>query len=238
MHVVIETLLSQKIKPDRICLWLSEFDYSGDRVLDPKKLPKPLVRQKERGLEVLFCKDMRSYGKLIPALRDNPESVIVTADDDVLYPNTWLGNLYSAHKKHKDMVICYRGSKISFSGSGELLPYTQWPEYTETSPSMFLFPTGRDGILYPPNTFNEEVFNESRFMSLCPTADDIWFKAMALYNNKECMKLSPHHRDFTGVRGSQKDNETLHYINNVLGKNDQQFRAVINAYGIDLAVPN
>lgn len=42
--------------------------------------------------------------------------------------------------------------------------------------------------------FSDEVFNESVFANICPFSDDIWFKAMALYNDKLCKKVYTHNR--------------------------------------------
>ena len=35
-------------------------------------------------------------------------------------------------------------------------------------------------MLYPPRSLDAEVLNREVFTSICPTADDVWFNAMAI----------------------------------------------------------
>lgn len=70
--------MQQTRKANRIILWLSENEQN-------KELPMALQLQQARGLEVRYCKDIRSYTKLIPTLKLCPEAIIITVDDDCLY---------------------------------------------------------------------------------------------------------------------------------------------------------
>ena len=63
VHLAIESIMQGTVKPNRIVLWLSEEEFKG------KPLPRMLEMQKARGLQVEFCEDIRSYKKLIPALK-------------------------------------------------------------------------------------------------------------------------------------------------------------------------
>ena len=58
----IESIMEQTMKANRIILWL---DYSFEK----QPLPKALQLLQKRGLEIEYCKDIRSYKKLIPALK-------------------------------------------------------------------------------------------------------------------------------------------------------------------------
>ena len=62
--LTIESLMEQSMKANRIILWL-------DTSFQSKKLPSTLEKLKSRGLEVAFCKDLRSYTKLVPTLCKN-----------------------------------------------------------------------------------------------------------------------------------------------------------------------
>ncbi|GAM10577.1 hypothetical protein OR1_02866 [Geobacter sp. OR-1] len=234
LHLVIETILSQTVKPDRVVLWLSHVDRHGNRIIDDvNQLPDILQRQIKRGLEIRFCEDLRSYRKLIPALQAFTNEVLVTADDDTLYPKFWLEKLYYAHLVNPQDVICYRGSRISFDSNGHLLPYLQWPEFIERdTPSFALFPTGGEGALYPQGVFNETVMDKDVFMDICLTADDVWFKAMSLYNGIKSRKITEKHQDFARIDGTQAKDDTLHFINNVMGQNDVQIKAVFERYNL------
>ncbi len=174
-HVALESLLRQSLKPDVLILWLSE----SDPILKPTSdRMANLMRLSKRGLSVKWTQDVGPHTKLLPALREYPKEVIVTADDDVVYPRSWLEKLYLTHLGYPSCIVCYRGWTMSCDPDGNLLPYTEWPEHTGRGPSLSLFPTGRDGVLYPPLSLSREVHDETAMRELAPTADDIWFKVM------------------------------------------------------------
>ena len=64
VYATIESLMEQTMKANRIILWL-------DTSFQGKPLPQSIEMLKQRGLEVAFCKDVRSYTKLVPALCKN-----------------------------------------------------------------------------------------------------------------------------------------------------------------------
>lgn len=232
LHAVLMSLLWQTVRPDKIVLWLSEFNQKGERIVDPDNLPENLRRMQRKGIEIKFAEDIRSYRKLIPSLERFPDAIIITVDDDTLYPVSWLENLLAAHEEQPRAVVCYRGTRIQINQDG-LAPYIQWPEYTTRGePSYLLFAQGCGGILYPPGALHPEVHNREAFMELSPTADDVWFKAMVLYNGVPHVKISERHRDFPPVYGSQAEGQTLHHVNNTLGHNDQQVAAVFSRYDL------
>lgn len=232
LHAVLMSLLWQSVRPDRIVLWLSEYNQKGERILDPKNLPVNLRRMQRKGVEIGFVDDIRSYRKLVPTLEKYPDAIAITVDDDTLYPGDWLEKLLAAHQLHPDAVVCYRGTRMQVVG-GTLAPYNAWPEYTtRCKPSYQLFAQGCEGILYPPGTLHPEVLNRAVFMDIAPTADDVWFKAMALYNRVPHVKITEKHQDFPRVRGSQAEGQSLHHVNNILGHNDHQVAAVFSRYNL------
>jgi hypothetical protein len=225
IHLCLESLLSQSLKPDRILLWLAH---------DAAETNKYIPRLKERGVEIRRCDDIKSYKKIIFALREFPDSVIVTADDDCFYPTYWLERLYKAWLGDKSHVYCYRGHRMSVSTDGGLSigPYREWDYESPgfTGPSPLLIPTGVGGVLYPPGSLNEEVFNEDVFMSICPTADDIWLKAMSLLNGLSCKKITPASPRFYSLAKSQQ--KALFRTNHHKKANDPQVAAVFTRYDI------
>ena len=78
VYLPIESIMQGSLKPNRIILWISE-DLKG------KELPITLQRQQKRGLDIRYCKDIRSYTKLVPALKCFPNACIITIDDDLIY---------------------------------------------------------------------------------------------------------------------------------------------------------
>lgn len=226
IHLCIETLLQQTLKPDRLILWLSNSEIS------PKTLPACLTRLQKRGLEIKWCENIRSYKKIIPVLRDFPDALIVTADDDVFYPHSWLEELYNAYQKEPQYIHCHIAHRLKHSPDGKLLPYMDWHWLAcdFQGPSMDIFPTGVGGVLYAPGHLNPEVLNEAVFTTICPNADDIWLKAMSYINGVECKKIR---KESMGLRTLRIKNDTrLFHDGNMGGGNDLQIKAVSEKYDV------
>lgn len=225
VYLAIESIMQQTLKANRIILWLSDS-------LKHEQLPATLKLQCQRGLEIKYCKDIRSYKKLIPSLRSFPNDAIITIDDDLIYHIDVLEKLIKNYLNDPQYIYFNRGCRISLK-QNNLLPYLEWKECTDFNISVLNFPTGGAGALYPPHIFNEEIFNESVFMKLCPYGDDIWFKAMALYNEKFCRKVFTHDKlgdDFLCNPNIQDC--ALHLINNGQLQNDVQIKAVFEKYDL------
>jgi hypothetical protein len=226
VHIAVECLLGQTRQPDKLVLWLSEG-------LKNKILPLSLRKQTRRGLEVQFVEDIGPHTKAIYALKHFADWRVVTADDDVLYPRDWLRDLAAAHEREPDCVTCHRAHRmIVDKNNGTLRPYTQWDLLARghAAPSMLLFPTGVGGVLYPPGTLHPEVFNQTIFRQICPTADDVWFKAMSLLQGARCQKVRPFSAELLLVRGTQQN--ALGRKNFGGGLNNVYIRAVFERYGL------
>lgn len=175
VYLTIESLMQQTMPANRIILWLSD-------EIQAKPLPKALQLQMRRGLEVRYCKDIRSYKKLIPALKAFPEATIITVDDDVLYDCDALENMIVPHLLNPKAIYANRMRWMEKSKNGKLESYREWKilQYKSDNPSRQHFATGVGGILYPPHALDPEVMNESVFMDICMHCDDVWFYAMAI----------------------------------------------------------
>ena len=73
VHRVIENLFQQSLLPNKVVLYLGEEEYQSK-----EQLPIVLQRQIARGLEVRFVRELRSYTKLIPALREFPDALLIS----------------------------------------------------------------------------------------------------------------------------------------------------------------
>lgn len=172
--ITIASLMRQTMLPNRIILWL-------DDGLSEKELPEALILLQKRGLEIRFCKDIRSYKKIIPALQAFPEATIITVDDDVIYHYEMLAGLVKAHQVSPNTIFCHRMHRMAMTDDGAVAPYHKWQkDVHDLLESPLNFPVGIGGVLYPPHSLDEEVLNENVFTNICPYADDIWLKAMAL----------------------------------------------------------
>jgi hypothetical protein len=224
VYLAIESIMQQTLKPNKIVLWISEEEKN-------ETLPLILQKQQKRGLEIRYCKDIRSYTKLIPALRVFPSSTIITIDDDHLYGFDLIENLVAAHKKSPKLVYCNRLHRMKLVSPNSLEKYNKWTlNYKNSDISPLNFPTGVGGVLYPPHCFNDEVFNEAVFTDICKYADDVWFKAMALLNGTMSQKVPFVHKSYLTDDFMQKD--SLFQINVGKNMNDIQLKAVFSRYNL------
>jgi hypothetical protein len=175
VHIAIESLLNQSLKPDKIILWLTKSQFPNEN----KDLPNNILKLIEKNLFIeYYDKDIKSYTKLIPTLKKYPNNLIVTADDDIIYKNDWLENLYKTHLKYPKDIIAHRITKFiiknkSFKTIGGGKDYYKKPSFLNKV-------TGVGGVLYFPNCFYKDILNEELFMKLAPTNDDIWFWLQAV----------------------------------------------------------
>jgi len=180
VHLTINTLLRQKTKPDRIILWLTEEQFPN------KNLPSELTRLLDLGLEIKYCEDLKSYKKLVPALREFPNDIIVTADDDMYYKEDWLEGLYNAYLKNPENIYTRRGCRIKIVDNKITVLKPRSYNFDYKFPiDMNNLIMGGSGTLYPPKSLYKDIFNIEQVKSLIPTHDDIYFWIMAILNNKK-----------------------------------------------------
>ncbi|WP_431305212.1 methyltransferase domain-containing protein [Sediminicoccus sp. BL-A-41-H5] len=187
---VIRSLLAQSPAPDHVMLVLSQEPYLLDEGVPPEALP-PGLRQlwAEGRFELVYAENTGPYRKLLPALRRHAgeERLIVTADDDMVYPEGWLACLVETYRRHR-CVVGHRCRAIPVQG-GRFLPYADWElltagpdifgEVPEGQRGLFTIATGFRGILYNTRFFPDLGLIEE-LRALAPRQDDLAFKAAAL----------------------------------------------------------
>lgn len=172
LHLVIECLLRQTIKPDAIILYLT-----AGQVECIEKLPKKLQLLQKRGLQIRLCPDkIRSHTKYFYAIKENPNDIVITVDDDLFYRTDLIECHLKAHKQYPQAIIA--------NWVKEILPtttkYAEWPDGTTPKLSNRFLLLGVSSVLYPPNSLHEELFNKEAIIEHCLTADDVWLSCMAL----------------------------------------------------------
>lgn len=225
VYLPIEGVMGSGLKPNRIILWLAE-DLRG------VTLPHTLQRQMKRGLEVRFCRDIKSYKKLIPTMLECPLDHVVTLDDDIIYRFDVVENLVRACQRDDGFVYCTRAHRIRLNDKGIPLPYNSWDMVIDDDlVSPLTFPTGGGGTIYPPKErFDDELFNEEVFMDICRGADDVWFKAMELLSGIPVRKVVSQQ---DSLLFSEFNQETALRVANVeLCQNDIYLKAVFSRYGL------
>ncbi|MDD2362780.1 MAG: glycosyltransferase [Oscillospiraceae bacterium] len=223
VSVCIETIMRQTVKPNRIILWLAQEQFS-----EKDKLPKHLCHLQKRGLEIKYCDNLRSHKKYYYAMKENPDDIIITMDDDVYYPNYTIERLVKAHNKHSN-CICSNIAKYFSWGINNIKPYNEWMavKRKEELKSEEIIPIGVGGVLYPPNTLSPIVFNRKEILNLCLHTDDLWLKTMSYINDTEIV--------FTGkfptlicIGNSQQ--ESLAKINCGENRNDIEWKNILYKY--------
>ena len=231
IHLCISSILRQEYQPDTVLLYLSKEQFPQGET----SLPKKLVELKRHGLEICFVEgDIRSYKKIFYAAKKYMESVLVTADDDVLYPENWLADLVETHEKYSECVVCHRASLMTYDSHGELNLCKNWvsmaPDYA--GPDMNLIPIGVGGVLYPARYFANVDFTIENILSMCPTSDDIWLKSIALKKEIPAVKVYRNSKEWFTVKSSQRT--SLMSVNTVsrqngLTENDHAIKNLIES---------
>ena len=170
----IRSVLEGSLLPDKLVLYLDTDKFPGE-VLPPEL---EALKAESSIFEVRFDPaEIRSYKKLIPALRDFPNDIIVTIDDDILYHADLLHDLVVMHKRVPDAIVAHRVRKARLN-----VPYRKWRKYhwydfvfKKIHRTHLAMQTGVGGVLYPPHSLDEKMLAPSLFMELAPTVDDVWF---------------------------------------------------------------
>lgn len=193
---VLDRILQQSLEPSRVYVWISEEPFLLDEGVTLDDLPPSVIERAEDGttpLEVRQVENIGPHRKLLPLLRevyhDPDPPLIATADDDVLYPSTWLETMVSAYRR-SDCAVTFRARRIRTAGA-RLAPYETWPLVPEGQEviSYRLFSTGRDGLLIHPHFLHEDALGDA-FRELCPSRSDAWINASLLAGRTPQLKLS------------------------------------------------
>lgn len=211
--------MRQTKKPDKIILWLSK-----EQFLSLDLLPKTLLKQKKRGLDIRLVEgNIGSHKKYYYTLQEFPNDYMITIDDDIFYQSTMIENMFNYSIRYPLSVISQYSVKILWI-ENNLEPYVLWPAIkNEAKPNLYSFFGTGGGTLFPPFSFAEDVLNKDLFMLLAPTADDVWLNAMCRLKNTKITKIS-YNSNFLPLLNISGQN--LNSINNKLNQNDKQLFAV------------
>ena len=178
--LAIRTVYRQTMQPDQVVLWLGEEKF-------PNKLgdlPKELLQLvSEKGLEIRWREDLGPHTKYFYAFKEFPDALVITIDDDILYPPDRIENLYQCYLRFPQAVSAGRADFVPVFEQEEIPPVTAWPQEVDAwvlQPSMQLYAMGVNCVLYPTALFSQvaELLDKETIRRVCPYADDLWLKAM------------------------------------------------------------
>ena len=224
----IKTLLTQTMKPDKVILWLAPEQFPNRE----NDLPNELLDLTKYGLTIDWYKDIRSYKKIIPALKKYPDAVIITTDDDIYYaPDTveslyksylknpheiqahrcdWLGvnikKTYKANTNSKRVDTSPQPSPQGEGGSSIIWAKTRelYKDLHRGEASYFHRLTGYGAVLYPPHSLYKDVIDEDKISKTIPTHDDIWLWAMAVLAGTKTRLVKGYSESINYVEDSQQ----------------------------------
>lgn len=220
--ISIVSILLQTNPPDRIILWLS-----SDEFTSLNSLPKLLLKLQNYGLEIKFCSgNMFGHKKYFHIEGDMKKSIFITVDDDVIYRNDLIENLLETHAKNKNSVCSTIAHKVVLNANS-FLSYSKWPSAKDFEVGKLVFPVGAGAILYPPNFFNNFLFERETVDRVCLFADDIWLFVVSRYMGFDSIK-SNYKSSYIPILYIK--NSTLFQTNIGFGKNDTQFSDVVKYF--------
>lgn len=221
VSLTIESIGAGRVRPRRLILWVDDEEIF-------QALQTRLASQIDRGLEIILTKNYGPHTKYFPALSSVlavEDQVLVTADDDILYPVNWLERLVRAHAKDPQAVHCFRAHNVRVSGR-EILSYTTWQPVVRTPKtrnSPRTFATGVSGVIYPRTVLEALSRAGDDFTTKTPAADDVWLHMIAVQAGVRVHQIGLTPKHFPITPGSQ---ESRLMDGNVGGDgNDRQIQA-------------
>jgi hypothetical protein len=177
--------------------------------------------------------DLKPHKKYVFALEEFPNSTIITADDDVIYPKDFIETLVSGHRRFPTSVVARRVHRILFLDDKTPTQYREWEsewEEAKPRPRFSLMPTGVGGVLYPAHIFGAEVRDVEMIKRFALTADDIWLKVIEVKERIPVVYVPNALKHPYPIRDSQ---ETALFHGNVgNGHNDLIFQNLLDHFDI------
>lgn len=226
VNLVIETILRQTAKPDKIILYLSKNQFDSLDIL-----PEKLLYLQSQGLTIEIVEgDIRSHKKYYYVINEYPEDILITIDDDIFYPTNMIESLLEAHKEFPQDIIARYGRGITYNDKNIINPYNEWTQhYYNNIPDTTAFFGSGGGTLFPPKSLHPIVGDKELFMKICPTADDVWLNIAVRFNNLK-IRILEVNKDAFLLSVLNLKNRTLSKQNVGNNLNDKQILNVRNYY--------
>ncbi len=223
---VFKSICRQSMKPDKVILYLCRSECDD-------YLPDSITNLIQYGLKIVMVKEnFKPHNKYFYSMQEYPNDIIITIDDDILYPRNMIKELYASYIKYPNCISASRVHLIKKDSNGKIRGYKEWDwEYRECYvPSHMLIATGVGGVLYPPYSLPTETFNKECISTLCLKADDIWLKFMAVMNDMRVVYVPKANPWICSIRRAQKNG--LYKTNVLARENDICINNVMKYYGI------
>lgn len=168
---VVDSIMAQTTVPDKIVLYLHEDDF-------PKRnLPDAVIglTDKYKSFEIRWPeRNLGVHLKIIPALKDFPNDLIVNIDDDMIYDEEFIQKLVECHLENPGCVCCNFCHGVKYEN--DAFRVVKVPQYTGVSnKSVMNRLLSGHGSLYPPHIFDGTcIFDSDAMLAIAKTHDEIW----------------------------------------------------------------
>jgi hypothetical protein len=181
---------------------------------------------------VVYVENTGPYRKILPVLTEVYDyeyslfsrTLIVTTDDDTIYPPNLLRKLYSCYLKY-NCVVGFRG-RVAVFNEDRLETYGNWTKEVNVNPSVMNVPTGKDGVLYSPFHFHPSVLEIKNAQFYASKADDLWLKIHTLLLGVPCFICNKTLSDEFPSVGNINSEVSLYESFNRDGGNDRALRSL------------
>jgi hypothetical protein len=178
-------------------------------------------------LEIRFVEDKGCYNKIIQALKEFSNSIIITAEDDIIYPKDWIKKLYHSYITNPQDIHLNSALEVNIKAS-DFASFAEWKTVKKESAEFKNFILTEGGALFPPKCFAKEVLREDIYKTKSPESVDIWLWFMALVSNRRIRVVKNHVTTFVCTNFIRKllNNNSKKYIQS----NDEQINNLIEFY--------
>lgn len=136
-------------------------------------------------------KRWRSCNKLLPTVKDYPDAVIITVDDDIYYKEKTIETLVKEYETNQDCIIAQEVNPIVIEDEkwkflmsyDVMMKQKEWGKYLSNC------------ALYPPHTFDGTDLYDYDKMHYCTDSkdDELWFCINSTLNGVQCIGLNYYH---------------------------------------------
>jgi len=197
----LNSILKQTIKPATISLNIPEVCRRNPR----KGYEIPENVQKIPSVRIIRTPyDHGSSMKLLPALEyeKDPESIIVTVDDDHEYESRFIETLLRYEQLYPDCALGFNGWLVRPLIEENRYEFIE--EYLE-EPVQADVLEGYRGVLYKPRFFDRSIFDYRGFSEAARKVDDVWISAHLAKRGVQRLVLpGVYSREFELPRGLHK----------------------------------
>lgn len=224
VHIVIKSIMNQILKADAIVLYIAKED-SLKRIQQEEELIRAGLRI------VRNVRDLKPHKKYFYAMREFTQCLIVTIDDDAIYDDRLLRDLYEKHIEYPEAVICRRGHRMT-KKDGRVACYDMWEGCVQSVvPEKGICATGVGGILYPCGAYREKFLDEKGIRETALFGDDLWLNVVELMEGIAVYAIGEIPAKV--IEGTQE--EALYMKNAENKRNDEYLNSLQSYFDINLA---